>query len=267
MSDNLRTREEEKQALQERLRKSEKLEADGRLARGIAHDFNNIISTVQGSVYMLEKKFSDHEKVMDYTVQIRNSLSRARVLIENIIIFSKAGVTKGRPVELNSVIRRLGPALRAVTGETVTLDISLAAEELVVLGDAVQVDQLVMNLAANAVDAMPGGGVLLIKTEKIIIDDEHSVGHHDLGSDRYAVLLVADTGTGMDEATKGKIFEPFFTTKQAGMAKGLGLSIVYGIVEQYRGHIELKSEQGQGTEFRVYLPLFEKNLKTHDNIR
>jgi signal transduction histidine kinase len=267
MSDNLRTREEEKQALQDRLKKSEKLEAVGRLARGIAHDFNNILSTVQGSVYLLEKKFGDHEKVMDYTVQIRNSLSRARALIENIIIFSKAGTIKGWPVELNSVLKRLAPALRTVSGEAITLDMSLAADDLVVLGDVVQIEQLIMNLAGNAVDAMPVGGVLSIRTERRIVADEHAAVNHDLRSGRSVCLLVADTGTGMDEGTKDKIFEPFFTTKQAGMGTGLGLSIVYGIVEQHRGHIELKSEQGQGTEFRIYLPLFEKNGETHDNIQ
>lgn len=266
MSDNLRMREEEKMVLQERLKQSEKLEAVGRLARGIAHDFNNILSTVQGSVYLIEKKFHNYEKLIYYVDQIQSSLARARGLIQSIILFSKAGRINRLPVELNSIIRRMGPILRSMTGNFITLDISLVEDDLVVLGDSVQIEQLIMNLAANATDAMSLGGILIIETRQMVIDDVHREEYHISRPGKYAIIHVADTGMGMDEVTKGKIFEPFFTTKETGKGTGLGLSIVYGIVEQHKGHIEVKSAQGHGTEFEVYLPLFEEDREPLGNI-
>ncbi|MHB8882872.1 MAG: sensor histidine kinase [Thermodesulfovibrionales bacterium] len=273
MAENLRLREGETKALQERLKQSEKLEAVGRLARGIAHDFNNILSTIQGSVYLLEKKFSDHTMIVNYTSQIQNSLVRARGLIQSIIIFSKAKTMSRRPVELNSVIRRLEPALRTIADEGVTLALSLAGNDLVILGDAVQIEQLIVNLAGNARDAMPEGGRLSVRTKEMTVPERSAGGAEgpEPGSmpgyepGRYAVIEVADTGTGIDERIKDKIFEPFFTTRENGKGTGLGLSIVYGIVEQHQGHISLESEKGAGTTFTVSFPLFEKNRQTPDN--
>lgn len=264
MSENLLRREEEKTALMDRLRQSEKLESVGRLARGIAHDFNNILSTVQGSVYLLEKKFGDNYKVMQYVAQIQNSLSRARDLIQSIIIFSKAKEMKSLPVELNGVVRRLTPLLRNMAGDGITLEVSLAEEDLVVVGDIVQLEQVVMNLAVNAKDAMSGGGTLRVSTYRG--PGESGAGTWRAPAAGFAFIQVSDTGTGIEDEIRAKIFEPFFTTKEMEKGTGLGLSIVYGIVEQHKGHVSVISAPGQGTTFKVAFPLFEKAGSSLDNI-
>jgi len=257
MKDNLQKREEEKAELQERLRQSEKLEALGRLARGIAHDFNNILSTVQGSVYLLEKKFQDHMTVMQYVERIQKSLIRSKGLIQNIILFSRAYEIKIVRVDINVLLTRMMPFLRELAGDRVELELDTAKEDLVVAGDAVQFEQVVMNLVSNARDAMPAGGKISVLTEKTVVDSEFAKRHPALKEGAYAVIRVADPGSGIPEEIRNKIFEPFFTTKEHGHGSGLGLSIVHGIVEQHQGSIEITPGRDQGTEFVVYLPIGE----------
>ncbi|MBI5103014.1 MAG: HAMP domain-containing protein [Nitrospirae bacterium] len=266
MAEDLRRREQETIALQERLKESEKLEAVGRLSRGIAHDFNNILSTVQGSVYMLEKKFGDSESIMYYVEKIRNSLSRSGRLLQSIVSYSRARAAELRPIELNSIIKRMTTLLESISGEAISLNISLSDEELVVMGDTLQIEQVIMNLAANAKDAMPDGGALTIRTSPVTLDGGGAEKVEGAGGKRYAAIEVIDTGTGIDEEARERIFDPFFTTKDPGGGTGLGLAIVTGIVERHGGHVGVRSQPDHGTAFTVQLPLFENKGKTYDNI-
>jgi signal transduction histidine kinase len=258
MSENLKKREEEKQALEEKLRYSQKMEAVGTLARGIAHDFNNILSTVRGWIYMLEKKCPDQSALLHYTDQIHNSLNKAKNLIGSLIAFSRIQTIQMKVIDLNSLIRKLKPMLAAITGEDNEVTLSLADEGLFISADAVQVEQVLMNLCTNARDAMPDGGVLTIRTEPAIIDVGRTGISGPARSGRYALLSVRDTGAGIAGEIREKVFEPFFSTKEVGRGTGLGLAIVYGIIEQHKGFIDVESERGQGTTFRIYLPLAER---------
>ncbi|MDA8084051.1 MAG: ATP-binding protein [Nitrospiraceae bacterium] len=265
MSENIRRRDEEKALLQNRLLQSEKLESVGRLARGVAHDFNNILSTVQGSLFLIEKKFQLDGAMMRHVGQIQKSLARARALIQRIITFSRAQVIEKRLMELNSFIRRVSPALANIGDDNVNLAIALAGEDILVMGDPLQLEQLIINLVSNARDAMPEGGEIHVSTDTALINVKDAEKLPSLRPGGYAVIRVADTGGGIEEGTREKIFEPFFTTKENGKGTGLGLSIVYGVVEQHKGYIDVVSEKGRGTTFSVYLPLFEKKADSQDN--
>ncbi len=257
MSENLKKREEEKKALEEKLRYAQKMEAVGTLARGIAHDFNNILSTVRGSIYILEKKFIDNGPLRLYTEQMHNSLNKAKNLIGSLIAFSRIQSIQMKVIDLSSVIRRLRPVLAGITGENIDVRLALPDTGLYVSGDAVQMEQVLMNLCTNARDAMPDGGVLTIRAEPAIINDDNGA-RPLVEPGRYALITVEDTGSGIDDEIKERIFEPFFTTKEVGKGTGLGLAIVYGIIEQHSGHIEIITKKEKGTRFEIYLPLAEK---------
>jgi signal transduction histidine kinase len=265
MYDSLLKREEEKNLLEERLRHSQKMEAIGTLARGIAHDFNNILSTVQGSVYMLEKRLGQDIREKQYIGQMHNSLDKAKSLIQGLITFSKLqNVTPG-PADINGIIRRLKPMLTSIAGDNVRLNYALQEKELTVLADKLQIEQILMNLCSNARDAMPDGGICTVETERVEEERDRDVPGREINPGRYALVTVRDTGTGMDDETRERMFEPFFTTKEVGKGTGLGLSIVFGIVEQLRGHIAVHTGRGEGTAFNVYLPLLEKSGENLDN--
>jgi signal transduction histidine kinase len=258
MSENLKKREEEKQALEEKLRYSQKMEAVGTLARGVAHDFNNILATVRGWIYMLENKSQDESELLQYTDQIHNSLNKAKNLIGSLVAFSRIQTIQMKVIDLNSLIRKLTPTLAGIAGGDIEVALALTDAELFISADAVQVEQVLMNLCSNARDAMPDGGVLTIRTQPAIIDGGRTGSSGATRSSRYALLSVGDTGTGIVEEIRGKVFEPFFSTKQVGKGTGLGLSIVYGIVEQHGGFIDVESNTGRGTTFTIYLPLAEQ---------
>jgi signal transduction histidine kinase len=258
MSDNLKKREEEKQALEEKLRYSQKMEAIGTLARGIAHDFNNILSTVRGSVYILEKKLMDQGALRQYTDQIHISLNKAKSLIGSLIAFSRIQAIQMKAIELNSLIGKLKPILAGIAGEDIKLMLSLADEGLFICADGIQMEQVLMNLTTNARDAMPDGGSLTIRTEPVIIDGGETGNSVPVTSGRYALISLEDTGAGIGGEIREKIFEPFFSTKEVGKGTGLGLAIVYGIIEQHKGHIAVDTERGRGTTFKIYLPLAEQ---------
>jgi signal transduction histidine kinase len=265
MYDNLLKREEEKKLLEERLRHSQKMEAIGTLARGIAHDFNNILSTVQGSVYMLEKRLGQDVRQKQYIGQMHNSLDKAKSLIQGLITFSKLqNVTPG-PVDVNGIVRRLKPMLASMAGENVQVNYALQEKKLTVLADKLQIEQILMNLCSNARDAMPDGGICTVETGIVARQRDQGVPVTEIMLGRYAFVSVRDTGTGMDDETKERIFEPFFTTKEVGKGTGLGLSIVFGIIEQLGGHIAVQTSKGEGTTFKVYLPLLEKSEENLDN--
>ncbi len=262
MSDNLKKRDEEKQHLEEKLRYAQKMEAVGTLARGIAHDFNNILTTAQGSVYMLEKKVYGNDKLKHYAEQIHNSLDKAKNLTESLLTFSRLQTINPVRVDINSLIRRLKPMLVSIGGEKVEVKISLSEADLTVTADILQIEQVLMNLCANARDAMPDGGLVTIETksvEGLSVDTEEQRSTETV---KHALISVADRGVGMDEGLKDRIFEPFFTTKEVGKGTGLGLSIVYGIIEQHRGRIEVNTKKGEGTTFLIYIPLCDSDCRS-----
>ena len=264
MSDNLKKREAEKELLEEKLRYAQKMEAVGTLARGIAHDFNNILATLRGSIYLIDKKLPAHDELRPYTRQVHGSIARAQNLIRGLLTFSRTQRINFRPADLGGIIRRLQPMLANMAGEGVDLKVSLPEVPVMVMSDSVQLEQILMNLCANGRDAMPDGGVLSISVEMVTIGSEAG-RQYPPEPGRYAVMSVRDTGPGMDEKTRERIFEPYFTKKDVGKGTGLGLAIVYGIVKQHRGWIWVESEKGEGTTFRIYLPLLEKNEEDMEN--
>ncbi|MEW6108393.1 MAG: ATP-binding protein [Nitrospirota bacterium] len=269
MSENLRKREEEKQILEGQLRHAQKMEAVGTLARGIAHDFNNILATVRGAIYILEKKFDEHNPLRRYIQQIHNSITRAKKLIQGLLVFSRTQSINTVPVDINNLIITLKPMLAGIAGDKIELEILCSEEALIIKADAVQMEQVLMNLCMNAKDAMPDGGLLRIETRKVSGAGMRDAAYalrggtglepgiwKELEGD-FCEISVSDTGTGIDDEIKERIFEPFFTTKEVGKGTGLGLAIVYGIIEQHYGYINLHTQKGEGTVFRIWLPLIQ----------
>jgi signal transduction histidine kinase len=264
MSDNLKKREAEKESLEEKLRYAQKMEAVGTLARGIAHDFNNILATLRGSIYLIDKKLPEHDDLRQYTQQVHGSIARAQNLVRGLLTFSRTQRISFRPTDLGGIIRRLQPMLASMAGEGTDLKVSLPGRPVMVMSDSVQMEQILMNLCANGRDAMPDGGTLSVLVELVTVGPEAG-SQYPPEPGRYALISVSDTGPGMDEKTRGRIFEPYFTTKDVGKGTGLGLAIVYGIVKQHKGWIWVDSAKGEGTTFRVYLPLFEKSAEDMGN--
>ena len=262
MIEDLKNRDEEKREVEEKLIHSRKMEAVGRLARGVAHDFNNVLSTVQGSVYMLKKRLEDEGQEMHYAEQISTSLAKLKSLIQGLLTFSQTQIVRFSTVDVNKVIRKLTPVLDGLAGDTIEVRTILSPERLVIKGDALQIEQVLMNLCTNARDAMPHGGIFMLQTAVVHAGDAPCGSSLTKGGS-CVLISAADKGCGIDPETKEKMFEPFFSTKPRGKGTGLGLSIVFGIIEQHRGRIEVQTEIGKGTEFTIYLPLWEEEEKTH----
>ena len=243
--------------LKAQLFQAQKMEAVGQLAGGIAHDFNNIISAVSGFAELLRLKIEEADPRRRYVEQIVAAAARAANLTRSLSTFSRTQVIDPRPVELNGIVRELQKLLARLIGEDIELATELAAEDLVVTADPGQIEQVLMNLATNARDAMPRGGRFVIASERFEMDTEfvRSRGYGAPGL--YALLRVSDTGHGIDSATRIRIFEPFFTTKGPGKGTGLGLAMVYGIVKQHNGFIAVESEPGRGTQFTIWIPLVD----------
>jgi CheY-like chemotaxis protein len=230
------------------------MEAVGKLAGGVAHDFNNLLTVIRGNgeIMMGDRTMSpgtssDLKEILDAT-------DRASALTRQLLAFSRKQIVQPRVVDLNELIRGLEKMLRRLIGEDIGIQLRLTETKCWVLVDPGQIEQVLVNLAVNARDAMPSGGTLTIATSLLAIDNEPQAPvRSETGSS--VVLSVIDTGTGIDAVTQARIFEPFFTTKGAGKGTGLGLSTVYGIVQQSGGQIICRSELGRGTEFRVYLPM------------
>ncbi|HET6419279.1 MAG TPA: PAS domain S-box protein [Geobacteraceae bacterium] len=240
--------------LEEQLLHAQKMEAVGELAGGIAHDFNNILTTIIGYVFILENKIED-ESLKKHVAQISFSAQRAATLVSKLLAFSRKQIICLQPVRINDTINTSVKLLSRVIREDVEIRTELKDEDIVVLGDEGQLEQVIMNLVTNARDAMPSGGVLTIKTCMRSLDGEFTRAHGYGEPGAYGLISFADTGVGMDEKTRERIFEPFFTTKEVGKGTGLGLSVVYGIIKQHSGYIDVSSEPGKGSTFYVYLPL------------
>jgi PAS domain S-box-containing protein len=245
---------DDRKRLEEQLLQSQKMEAIGRLAGGVAHDFNNMLTVISGFDEMLLDSLEDRPELKDYAVEVRNAAERAGELTRQLLAFSRKQFTNPAVINLNDVVVHTEKMLRRLIGEDIELAVSLAPDLGSVKADAGQIEQILMNLAVNARDAMPSGGKLTIETADIRLDQRYSDRHIDMEPGNYVQLAVTDTGIGMDSETRRHLFEPFFTTKPKGSGTGLGLSIVYGIVKQSGGHILVYTEPGKGASFKIYLP-------------
>jgi two-component system NtrC family sensor kinase len=260
MTEKMRA-ETEKTALENQLRQSQKMEAIGTLAGGIAHDFNNILSAIIGYATLMRMKMEHDDPLQRKVGQILAASDRATKLTKGLLSYSRKQITETVPVGLNSVINNVQMLLRQVLTEDIGFDLLLTEDELTIMADISQVEQVLMNLVANARDAMCDGGKLSIATELATLDHDFVAAHGYGIPGSYAVLSITDSGTGMDHKTRERIFEPFFTTKEVGKGTGLGLAMVYGIVKQHAGYINCYSEPGHGTVFRIYLPLIHAQVK------
>jgi two-component system cell cycle sensor histidine kinase/response regulator CckA len=245
---------EELKRTQAQFLQAQKMEAIGRLAGGVAHDFNNLLTVIQISTQLLMRQLRPEDPLWEHIQQIQEAGERATSLTRQLLSFSRREIIKPQIVNLSQIVSDLNRMLRRVIGEDIELVTHLAKDLLPVRADPSQIEQIIVNLAVNARDAMPQGGQLAINTENVVLDKAHVTAHIDAQPGEHVLLTMIDTGMGMSEEVKAHLFEPFFTTKKRGEGTGLGLPTVYGIVRQSGGHIWVHSEIGQGTTFKIYLP-------------
>lgn len=244
----------ERKRLEDQFRQAQKMEAVGRLAAGVAHDFNNLLTAIIGSADLTLEALPDDSSDRENLQEIKGAAQRAAGLTRQLLTFSRQQVVSPTVLQLNDVLGELEKLLRRLLGEDVLIHSALSPDCGAVLADAGQIEQVVVNLAVNARDAMPEGGSLTIETQNIDLEAEYPTDQANIPPGRYVMLCVSDTGTGMDAQTKARVFEPFFTTKPVGKGTGLGLATVYGVVKQSGGYIWVYSEVGHGTSFKIFLP-------------
>jgi PAS domain S-box-containing protein len=248
------TEQERARRLEEQLLLTQKMEAIGRLAGGIAHDFNNLLGVILGNAEMLLKSGSASTQVLERVEQIKLAGEEAASVTHQLLAFARQQVSEARVLDVNIVLTDLEPLLRRIVEESIRLEMVLAQNLGDVKIDRSQLSQVILNLVANARDAMGKGGRLTIETTNAYLGEAYARDHIDVEPGPYVQLSVTDSGQGMDKETVSRIFEPFFTTKEKGAGSGLGLATVYGIVRQSGGHIWVYSEPGRGTTFKIYLP-------------
>ena len=246
---------------EEQLRQAQKLEAVGRLAAGVAHDFNNILTVITGHSELLLRQLSAEDPRRKNAEQIEKSAYMAAALTRQLLTFSRKQVIEPRVLNLNAVIVTIEKMLRRLIGEDIEFRTLLDSAAAYIKADPGQIEQVIMNLAVNARDAMPSGGKLTITTANTTLDKNHLKNFPDLCAGDYVMIAIADTGTGMSEEVKAHLFEPFFTTKPPGKGTGLGLATCFGIVKQNTGLINVHSELGRGTTFNLYFPRVETALE------
>jgi signal transduction histidine kinase len=253
MRESLRQGQEDQKLLEQRLRQAHKMEAVGRLAGGVAHDFNNLLTIIRGHADLLGDR-TESETQKKSVQQIQKASDRAVGMTRQLLAFSRMQVLQPRVVDLNHIVTEMGKMLPRLIGEHIEYSFVPQPDLYAVLADPGQVEQVLMNLAVNARDAMPDGGKLIVQTANVEVGAVDAAKRPSMVPGSYAQISVTDTGYGMDEKTKAHIFEPFFTTKEVGKGTGLGLATVYGIVKQSHGFIWVESEPGRGTTFEIFLP-------------
>jgi nitrogen-specific signal transduction histidine kinase/CheY-like chemotaxis protein len=236
------------------LNTAQKMEAIGRLAGGVAHDFNNILGIIGACSEFLRDRIDPSAEPAQYVENIKQAIERGSSLTRQLLSFSRSTAVKPQLLDLNERLKDVGKLLRPLMGDDVEIMIVSKSPAAVVEADPGHLDQIVVNLAVNARDAMPRGGKFILETGTARFDEAFAQQHQNMAPGNYVVLAVSDTGSGMDSPTAARIFEPFFTTKGPGKGTGLGLATVYGIVKQSAGHIFVYSEAGHGTTFKIYLP-------------
>ena len=251
----------EQRRLEAQLRQAQKMEAIGRLAGGVAHDFNNLLSVIHGYTEILMRRFQPADPAYREAKQVLTATERAAALTQQLLAFGRKQVLVPRVIDLNSVVKEMDHMLRRLIREDIDLTIRTDAKLWLVRADPAQMEQVIINLAVNASDAMPTGGRVTLETRNIELDETAARQDPSLVPGSYVLLSVTDTGIGMDAETRARIFEPFFSTKELSKGTGLGLATVYGIVQQSGGYISVYSEPGQGAIFKVYLPRAEGKLE------
>ena len=246
---------------EEQLRQVQKIEAVGRLAAGVAHDFNNILTAIMGHSELLLRQLDADDPRRKNAEQIEKVAHLAAGLTRQLLIFSRKQVIEPRVLNLNAVILDIKKMFRRLIGEDIEFCTLLDPAAGHIKADPGQIEQVIMNLAVNARDAMPNGGKLTVTTANTTLDKDHLKNFPDMGAGDYVMLAIADTGTGMSEEVKAHLFEPFFTTKPSGKGTGLGLATCFGIVKQNTGHINVHSELGSGTTFKIYFPQVQSALE------
>ena len=244
----------ERKRLESELRQAQKLEAIGQLAGGVAHDFNNLLTVITGRSHLALGLLPADHAIRRHIDLIQTTAERAAALTRQLLAFSRKQVLESKVLDVNAVVSGLAPMLRRLIGEDLDFAVVPAPDLWRVKADPSQLEQVIVNLAVNARDAMPQGGTLSIETGNVELDEAYARRHPGASPGRFVVLAITDTGHGMDAAVKARIFEPFFTTKEPGKGTGLGLATVFGIVKQSGGSISVDSAPGQGTTFKVYLP-------------
>ncbi len=244
----------QRKSLESQLLQAQKMEAVGLLAGGIAHDFNNLLSAISSYTYLLQLKMRKDDPSRSYLDQIFSAIERATVLTQSLLTFSRKQIANPKPIDLNDTVLNMEKILRRLIGEDIEFTVDLSDEHIIIEADSGQIEQVLMNLVTNARDSMADGGSLSIKTGHVEIDDLfiRTYGYGKRG--KFACIDISDSGAGMNEEVRQKVFEPFFSTKEFGKGTGLGLSVVYGIIKQHNGYINVRSEPGEGTSFEICLP-------------
>jgi two-component system cell cycle sensor histidine kinase/response regulator CckA len=251
----------ERKRLEEQLLMSQKMEAVGRLAGGIAHDFNNMLTAIIGYSEIALRAHNRDDVISSYINEIRNAGERASSLTQQLLAFSRKQVMQPKILLINNLIGNLEKMIGRLIGEDIELKLNLNPEAGRIKADPGQIEQVIMNLAINARDALLFGGKLIIETDNVDLNEEYGQGYFEFKKGAYVMIAVTDNGAGMDKETVSHIFEPFFTTKDKNKGTGLGLSTVYGIVKQSGGYIWVYSEKGKGTSFKVYFPRIEESVE------
>ncbi len=247
----------ERRRLEDQLRQAQKMEAVGTLAGGVAHDFNNLLFVIMGCSNLIQERLGKDDHLRPHIDQIIASSEKAADLTQRLLAFSRKKRITLEPRNMNDIVKGTAKLLKRLLPEDIELKLDLTDADVIAHADVSEMDQVFMNLATNARDAMPGGGSLIIKTEVSTLGEDFYKVHGFGTPGRYVVLSVSDSGLGMDRKTITRIFDPFFTTKEVGRGTGLGLASVYGTVKQHGGYITVSSEPNQGTSFRIYLPLVD----------
>ena len=259
----------ERKNLEEQLRHSQKLEAIGQLAGGVAHEFNNMLQIIHGYTEMALSKIGSPDLAVDYLKHIKDASERAARLTAQLLAFGRKQKLETKYIDLNNLISNQMKMLKVVIGENIDYELKSSADEVLVSGDPGLLEQVLLNLCINARDAMSSSGKLTIETGSLFPGDDFRQSHPWASSHEYALISIQDTGSGIDPDIIDHIFEPFYTTKEVGKGSGLGLSMAYGIIQLHNGMVEVESDHGNGTTFRIYLPATSERRiadRLHDEV-